>query len=668
MAYQLKSYRKFLATSLTAAMVTTAVTPTISLAASPFRDVPEGTPYTEPINALAKAGVLKGFKDGTFRIRQHVTRAEAAHILTLLRGFDISAPAALFGDIKQGVWYSKGLNAAYKASVITGKKNGKFEPNVSLTRAEFALMLMKAYGINPKKDARNPFSDVKSGAWYTEAITTLAADGVIKGKTATTFAPNDPIDRGDLAILLYNAERIYGNKNQNSNGSNISQETLITLEYSEIVFIRGIDISKKEIIFLNKDNKYSYVNAKFKDHTGIIRIEDFEQRVKQALETGNLIEVIYEVDKSGNVTIFIKEETSSIEAYLIDVVNSSLKIDFEHLTIGQTFSLPTSIDNGITLSWTSKDQEIIRINDNEAEVRKAGSTVIKIQIIIAILTYPYSPTGCIKIIEIPVRIDTNTPEKFQALIDEAGIMLEKLYSYKNSEVYVRLYNAKNKALDAKWLHNDNDMTKAYDELKDALAAANELITAENHARLALKNKIQEIEALKGDYEEAIWKAFASGALKTAADLVANNRATKEELEKGLSELEAAFGKLNAKFPEIDHDKILIGVSRSDTKISEGKITISFDSHTQFQIEGVLVPENGAIADAFGTGKKADVKKSRFPLVTITMEDNTDLSAVRNKTLEFTVLIKPNDYKETKIPVVVSIDDSGNVKVDKVKLP
>ncbi|MDQ0177145.1 hypothetical protein J2S08_003024 [Bacillus chungangensis] len=37
---------------------------------------------------------------------------------------------------------------------------------------------------------------------------------------------------------------------------------------------------------------------------------------------------------------------------------------------------------------------------------------------------------------------------------------------------------------------------------------------------------------------------------------------------------------------------------------------------------------------------------------------------RNKTLEFTVLIKPNDYKETKIPVVVSIDHSGNVKVDK----
>ena len=62
------------------------------------------------------------------------------------------------------------------------------------------------------------------------------------------------------------------------------------------------------------------------------------------------------------------------------------------------------------------------------------------------------------------------------------------------------------------------------------------------------------------------------------------------------------------------------------------------------------------------------EKSKHPLVTITMEDNTDLRAVRNKTLEFTVLIKPNDYKETKIPVVVSIDDSGNVKVDKVKLP
>lgn len=252
MAYQPKSYRKFLATSMTAAMVATAVAPVTGLAASSFPDVAEGTPYTEPINALAKMGVIKGYEDGTFKIRQKVTRAEAAQIITQLRKLDTSASAAPFSDVKQNVWYTQGINAAYNAGIIAGKGDNKFEPNVNLTRAEFALIVMKAYGIEPKKDAENKFSDVEAGQWYTEAVLTLAADKVIVGKNDTTFAPHEHIDRGDLAILAYTAEQKYGDGIVGDTQIKAVNNTTVEITYKEEV--KGVKASDFEISGLKVEN------------------------------------------------------------------------------------------------------------------------------------------------------------------------------------------------------------------------------------------------------------------------------------------------------------------------------------------------------------------------------------------------------------------------------
>ena len=251
MAYQPKSYRKFLATSMTAAMVATAVAPITGLAASSFPDVAEGTPYTEPINALTKMGVLAGYPDGTFKLRNKVTRAEAAQVITQLRKLDTSASAAPFSDVKQGEWYSTGINAAYKAGIIVGKDNNKFEPNVQLTRAEFAQIVMMAYGIEPKKDAENKFTDVED-KWYKEAVLTLAADGVIAGKTATTFAPNEPIDRGDLAILAYTAEQKYGDGIVGDTQIKAVNNTTVEITYKEEV--KDVKASDFEISGLKVEN------------------------------------------------------------------------------------------------------------------------------------------------------------------------------------------------------------------------------------------------------------------------------------------------------------------------------------------------------------------------------------------------------------------------------
>ncbi|TYR76012.1 S-layer homology domain-containing protein [Rossellomorea vietnamensis] len=208
MAYQPKSRRKFLATSLTAAMVASAVAPTAGFAAG-FPDVSEDHIYYNVINDLVAADVVAGMPDGTFDLGGKVTRAQAALMVSKILGLGTDAPATPFSDVKEGVWYTDAINALYAEGYIKGVDENSFAPNQEITRAQFAQLIVEAYGI-ASEDVDLPFSDLKEGAWYEEAIKTLYATGLITGKTPTTFAPNESIKRGDFAWLLANTDYKFG--------------------------------------------------------------------------------------------------------------------------------------------------------------------------------------------------------------------------------------------------------------------------------------------------------------------------------------------------------------------------------------------------------------------------------------------------------------------------
>ncbi|MGD6894603.1 S-layer homology domain-containing protein [Bacillus infantis] len=209
MAYQSKNHRKFLATSLTAAMVASAVAPVASAAS--FPDVKDDNFYATYVNQLADAGVIEGMPNGTFGLREKVTRAQAAKMVSLIRGLDTeNAPAASFTDVKQDAWYADYINALYAAKLVDGVSTTEFAPNGTLTRAQFAKMVVDAYGLELKPEVKTPFTDVKEGVWYTDYIKTLFDHKLVNGKTATTFEPNSTIDRADFAKLLVDTDLAYG--------------------------------------------------------------------------------------------------------------------------------------------------------------------------------------------------------------------------------------------------------------------------------------------------------------------------------------------------------------------------------------------------------------------------------------------------------------------------
>ncbi|QNU38954.1 S-layer homology domain-containing protein [Geobacillus sp. 44B] len=201
MAYQPKSYRKFVATTATAAMVASAVAPVVSAAAG-FTDV--APQYKDAIDFLVSTGATNGKTDTKFGVYDEITRLDAAVILAKVLKLDVdNAKDAGFTDVPKD--RAKYVNALVDAGVLNGKAAGKFGAYDKLTRAEMAKIIANAYKLKGD-DVTLPFTDVNdTWAPYVKA---LYKNGITKGKSETKFGANDNITRGDFAVFVYRAANV----------------------------------------------------------------------------------------------------------------------------------------------------------------------------------------------------------------------------------------------------------------------------------------------------------------------------------------------------------------------------------------------------------------------------------------------------------------------------
>ncbi|WP_096203091.1 S-layer homology domain-containing protein [Bacillus sp. FJAT-45350] len=208
MAYQPKSYRKFLATSLSAAMVATVAAPlavpTTTEAASKFPDVASNAYYADAVEYLVNKGVIEGMPNGTFAPNEGVTRAQAAKMLAEALELEVSTTATLgFSDTKNDAWYAPYVAALVEEGIIEGLPDGTFAPNATITRAQLAKMVVEAYELEQDATAIIPFTDTVAGAWYEDYVNTLFSLGVVNGMTDTTFAPGATVTRAQSAVFLH---------------------------------------------------------------------------------------------------------------------------------------------------------------------------------------------------------------------------------------------------------------------------------------------------------------------------------------------------------------------------------------------------------------------------------------------------------------------------------
>lgn len=107
-----------------------------------------------------------------------------------------------FGDVKTADWFYNDVKYVYEKGMMAGTAADVFAPNATTTRAMIVTILYRLEG-SPAVTGTSSFVDVPAGQWYTDAVNWAAANQIVKGTSATTFAPNASITREQMAAILY---------------------------------------------------------------------------------------------------------------------------------------------------------------------------------------------------------------------------------------------------------------------------------------------------------------------------------------------------------------------------------------------------------------------------------------------------------------------------------
>ncbi|MDD9270766.1 lamin tail domain-containing protein [Paenibacillus sp. GCM10023248] len=109
-----------------------------------------------------------------------------------------------YADVPSGHWSSEALQVLAAKHVADGVTEDTFAPNTALTRAELTALLVRAFGLTASGE-KAPFADVQPQDWYAAAIAAAAANGLVSGVEPDRFAPNEPVTREQMAVLLVRA-------------------------------------------------------------------------------------------------------------------------------------------------------------------------------------------------------------------------------------------------------------------------------------------------------------------------------------------------------------------------------------------------------------------------------------------------------------------------------
>jgi trimeric autotransporter adhesin len=195
-----KSYRKFMATGLSAAVVASVVAPVASAA---YDDVKPGAWYEEAINYVTEMGHMEGTGKG-FEPGSDMTRAQAAQLFANILGLDGTGLEVDFTDVKEGAWYYEAIAAVKEHGVMNGS-GAKFNPGATLTRGEMAAIIVRAYDLSGHEGREHSFTDIEGNQFATE-IAILADLGIVDGVSEGKFAPNAKVNRAQMASFIYKTE------------------------------------------------------------------------------------------------------------------------------------------------------------------------------------------------------------------------------------------------------------------------------------------------------------------------------------------------------------------------------------------------------------------------------------------------------------------------------
>ena len=172
---------------------------------TPITPIPEPDNSPVGLNTEDHVAYIIGYEDGTVRPGTNITRAEVATIFFRLLTDETResywSQSSGFTDVASGAWYNNAVSTLTRAGILDGYEDGSFRPNASITRAEFTKIAVSFFK-HAGGASSNPFNDVPDSAWYAEFVKAAAELGLIDGYEDGTFRPNAPITRAEACTIV----------------------------------------------------------------------------------------------------------------------------------------------------------------------------------------------------------------------------------------------------------------------------------------------------------------------------------------------------------------------------------------------------------------------------------------------------------------------------------
>ncbi|MEW5897885.1 MAG: S-layer homology domain-containing protein, partial [Bacillota bacterium] len=171
-------------------------------------DLTKSEPVFPYVNYLVAKNLLKGYPDGSFRPASSITRAEITALLARASGLTGQKPATpTFKDLGPGHWAYETIETAARAGLVRGYPDGSFRPDAPVTRAEASALLLRLTKESlPAVTLPEVVKDVNSGHWAWRQVAAVLDAGLLTMAAKNSFAPDLPATRAQvargLAIML----------------------------------------------------------------------------------------------------------------------------------------------------------------------------------------------------------------------------------------------------------------------------------------------------------------------------------------------------------------------------------------------------------------------------------------------------------------------------------
>ena len=292
--------RKFLSTFLALCMVLTLVPVTAQAEESVTLTDVSGHWAERSITRWVSSGVVQG-NDGQFDPNGPLTCGQLATILSKLLKLGAAGDAG-FSDSRPGAWYYDAVNRCAAAGILNGNGDGTVDPDGTISRERAMVMLGRALGIEPVKNADlSKYGDGAKVAPYAEGmVAAMIEAGIVSGVGDNQIAPQDEINRASTVTILDRAIGAYANEN----GARVSGNGGITLVVADGVTVTG----EAGRLLVSADGvDVTLEGGKTADHVAITgdnaTVTVKSTGVESASVSGDNSKLILDGAKAGDVTL-----------------------------------------------------------------------------------------------------------------------------------------------------------------------------------------------------------------------------------------------------------------------------------------------------------------------------------------------------------------------------